>query len=126
MTKKTLSEWLDQSEELKSSGPVYSSSYEYARARVLALNIKDGLYEGEELVEAEKEARVRRFRWVKAMMKEDALGISDHPLDDATFIEDSKVITAIKTIMSGSLPAAQQYVQRTGLPFKVSDCMKKV
>jgi len=66
MTKKTLREWL----ELENIGPVSNSSYEFAQARALALNIENGFYENDELVEAEKERRGRFLRWIKAMEDE--------------------------------------------------------
>jgi hypothetical protein len=71
MTKKTLREWL----ELENIGPVSNSSYEFAQARALALNIENGFYENDELVEAEKERRGRFLRWIKAMEDEREAGM---------------------------------------------------
>jgi len=70
MIKKTLREWLEDSEELKSIGPVSNSSYEFARARALALNIKNGVYDSDELGDAQNEKRVRLLRWIKSMESE--------------------------------------------------------
>ena len=91
MTKKTLREWLEDSEELKNIGPVSNSSYEFARARALALNIENGFYENDELVEAEKERRGRFLRWIKAMEEEREAGIPP-------------------------IPSGYRYAPRTGLP----------
>jgi hypothetical protein len=65
-TKKTLREWL----EIEKIGPVSNSSYEFARARALALNIKNGVYDSDELVDAQNERRVRLLRWIKSMESE--------------------------------------------------------